>query len=337
MHLKSMPSKMLHFKTLDITGIHALTKYKQNINIFGEDMTNLTLDLVIEHLGQPIRKNGSEYEWQCPICKDRGKDNLKFNSQKGVLYCFADESHARTILRGIMRNHKDYLYSKDKKEYVNRIVEAEKYQENKITPEKQKIFLNYMFECNASLLNDSKVLEFLRNRRGITQETVSNTGMGIDKVKRHWTIPTFRYGTGELIGFEYRPPDLSKKGLCREKNTPTGLAEINCYTPQTEILVIVEGYFDGYALLQHLTEINQIAQYHIVTPSNGVQGLLRQIKCIDFRKYKRFELFIDNDETSRPIANKIIEQYPMFHNVELKCGCKDFNEHYLKCIKKERI
>ena len=337
MPLKPMPSKMLHFKTLDITGIHALTKYKQNINIFGEDMTNLTLDLVIEHLGQPIRKNGSEYEWQCPICKDRGKDNLKFNSQKGVLYCFADESHARTILRGIMRNHKDYLYSKDKKEYVNRIVEAEKYQENKITPEKQKIFLNYMFECNASLLNDSKVLEFLRNRRGITQETVSNTGMGIDKVKRHWTIPTFRYGTGELIGFEYRPPDLSKKGLCREKNTPTGLAEINCYTPQTEILVIVEGYFDGYALLQHLTEINQIAQYHIVTPSNGVQGLLRQIKCIDFRKYKRFELFIDNDETSRPIANKIIEQYPMFHNVELKCGCKDFNEHYLKCIKKERI
>ena len=336
MLLKSMPSKIVNFKTLDMTDIHALTKYKQNINIFGEDMTTLTLDLVIEHLGQPIRKNGSEYEWQCPICKDRGKDNLKFNSQKGVLYCFADESHARTILSGIMRNHKD-LYSKDKKEYVNRIVEAEKYQENKITPEKQKIFLNYMLECNASLLNDSKVLEFLRNRRGITQETVSNTGMGIDKVKRHWTIPTFRYGTGELIGFEYRPPDLSKKGLCREKNTPTGLAEINCYTPQTEILVIVEGYFDGYALLQHLTEINQIAQYHIVTPSNGVQGLLRQIKCIDFRKYKHFELFIDNDETSRPIANKIIEQYPMFHNVELKCGCKDFNEHYLKCIKKKGI
>ena len=298
-------------------------------------MKDLSFDLITKHLGLPVRKNGSEYEWQCPICKDRGKDNLKFNSQKGVLYCFADESHARTILRGIMRNHKDYLYAKDKKEYVNRIVEAEKYQENKITPEKQKIFLNYMLECNASLLNDSKVLEFLRNRRGITQETVSNTGMGIDKVKRHWTIPTFRYGTGELIGFEYRPPDLSKKGLCREKNTPTGLAEINCYTPQTEILVIVEGYFDGYALLQHLTEINQIAQYHIVTPSNGVQGLLKQIKVIDFRKYKRFELFIDNDETSRPIAHKIIEQYPMFHNVELNCGCKDFNEHYLKCIKQK--
>ena len=297
-------------------------------------MKDLTLDLIIEHLGQPIRKKGSEYEWQCPICKDRGKDNLKFNTSKGILYCFADESHAKTILSNIMRNHKD-LYPKDKKEGLNRIVETEKHQENKLTSEIQEKFLQYMFECNTELLNDSKVLEFLRKKRGITKETVSNTGMGIDKIKRHWTIPTFRYATSEIIGFEYRPPDLSKKGLCREKGTPTGLAEINCYTPQTEILVIVEGYFDGYALLQYLTETNQAAQYHIVTPSNGVQGLLKQIKVIDFRKYKHFELFIDNDETSRPIAQKIIDQYPMFHNVELNCGCKDFNEHYLKCIKQK--
>ena len=295
-------------------------------------MKDLTLDLIIEYLGQPIRKRGNEYEWQCPICKDSRKDNLKFNPSKGVLYCFADESHARTILSGIMKNHKD-LYSKDKKAGLNRFVAVNKPEENKITPEIQEKFLQYMLECNASLLNDSKVLEFLRKKRGITKETVSNTGMGIDKGKRHWTIPTFRYGTGEIIGFEYRPPDLSKKGLCREKGTPTGLAEINCYTPQTEILVIVEGYFDGYALLQHLTETNQIAQYHIVTPSNGVQGLLKQMKVINFNKYKHLELFIDNDETSRPIAHKIIEQYPMFHNVELECGCKDFNEHYLKCIK----
>lgn len=299
-------------------------------------MKDLTLDLIIEHLGQPIRRKGSEYEWQCPICKDTGMDNLKFNSQKGVLYCFADESHARSILSSIMKNHK-YLYSKDKKESLNRIVETEKQPGNNLTIETQEKFLQYMFECNTTLLNDNKVLEFLKKRRGITKETVSNTGMGIDKIKRRWTIPTFRYGTSEIIGFEYRPPDLSKKGLCREKGTPTGLAEINGYTPETEILVIVEGYFDGYVLLQHLTELNQIAQYHIVTPSNGVQGLLKQIKVIDFHKYKHFELFIDNDETSRPIANKIIEQYPMFHNVELKCGCKDFNEHYLKCIKKKGI
>lgn len=297
-------------------------------------MTDLTLDLIIEHLGQPIRKKGYEYEWQCPICRDTGKDNLKFNSSKGVLYCFADDSHARSILSSIMKSHKD-LSRADKQKRLNHSIEVNKSEENRITPEIQEKFLQYMLACNTELLSDSKVLEFLRKKRGITKETVINTGMGIDKVRRHWTIPTFRYGTSEIIGFEYRPPDLSKKGLCREKGTPTGLAEINCYTQQTEILVIVEGYFDGYALLQYLTETNQAAQYHIVTPSNGVQGLLKQMKVIDFNKYKHFELCIDNDETSRPIAHKIIEQYPMFHNVELRCGCKDFNEHYLKCIKQK--
>lgn len=299
-------------------------------------MTDLTLDLIIEHLGQPIRKKGYEYEWQCPICRDTGKDNLKFNSQKGILYCFANDSHARSILSSIMKAHKD-LSSADKQKRLNHSIEVNKPEENKITPEMQEKFLQYMLACNTELLSDSKVLEFLRKKRGITKETVINTGMGIDKVRRRWAIPTFRYGTSEIIGFEYRPPDLSKKGLCRAKGTPTGLAEINCYTPQTEILVIVEGYFDGYALLQYLTETNQAAQYHIVTPSNGVQGLLKQMKVIDFNKYKHFELCIDNDETSRPIAHKIIEQYLMFHNVELRCGCKDFNEHYLKCIKQKEI
>lgn len=297
-------------------------------------MTDLTLDLIIEHLGNPIRKRGCEYEWQCPICKDTGKDNLKFNSQKGILYCFANESHARTILSNIMRNQKD-LYLNNKKEGLNRPIEANKTQEDKLTPEVQEKFKQYMIECNTSLLNDSKVLDFLKKKRGINQETVSNTGMGIDKTKRRWVIPTFKYMCNEIIGFEYRPPDLSKKGLCREKGTPTGLAQINCYTPKTESLVIVEGYFDGYALLQYLTETNQSQNYHIVTPSNGVQGLLKQMRVIDFRKYKKFELFIDNDKTSCPIANKIIEEYPLFHKVELKCGCKDFNEHYLKCIKQK--
>ena len=44
-------------------------------------------------------------------------------------------------------------------------------------------------------------------------------------------------------------------------------------------------------------------------------------------------LFVDNDEVSRPIADKICAKYP-FENIRLTCGCKDFNEHYLRCIKK---
>ena len=114
---------------------------------------------------------------------------------------------------------------------------------------------------------------------------------------------------------------MSKNGLTREKDCPTCLAQINRYTDKTQILTVVEGYFDGYAL------------YHIVTPSNGVNGLIKQIDEIDFTKYKKFELFLDNDEAGERVANKILEKNPFFNRVRLTCGCKDFNEHYLKCIK----
>ena len=95
----------------------------------------------------------------------------------------------------------------------------------------------------------------------------------------------------------------------------------------------MEGYFDGYALFQYLTEMGKIDLYHIVTPSNGVNGLIKQIDEIDFTKYKKFELFLDNDEAGERVANKILEKNPFFNRVRLTCGCKDFNEHYLKCIK----
>ena len=61
-------------------------------------MINISLELLIEYLGQPRKKQGDEYIWQCPLCQDRGKDNLKFNVAKGVLYCFADNNHSKTIL-----------------------------------------------------------------------------------------------------------------------------------------------------------------------------------------------------------------------------------------------
>jgi len=60
---------------------------------------------------------------------------------------------------------------------------------------------------------------------------------------------------------------------------------------------------------------------------------LKQIDSIDFDKYKKFELFIDNDEPAQKVAIQILEKYPFFNRVELTCGCKDFNEHYMKCIK----
>ena len=295
-------------------------------------MNVLTLDILQNYLGEPESQSGDEYIWQCPLCKDTGRDNLKFNAAKGILWCFADESHAPQLLREILKKNKNKICFKH---FNNDYENTDRYKRF-FTIQKQMEFRTYMKECNEALQKSLMRVRFLRQKRGLTAVTVKAVKIGIDEYKKRWVIPTFQYSTERsniILGFEYRPLNLGKDGLKREKGTPTGLAMINSYKPTTKALVIVEGYFDGYALYQHLYKKRQLKYYHIVTPSNGVQSLLKHISQVDFAKYKKFFLYLDNDEEGNKVAAKIIDRYPMFQRILTHCGCKDFNEHYLKCIK----
>lgn len=258
-------------------------------------MKKILADNIIRHLGEPLKQQGNELIWQCPICMDRGKDNLKYNTAKNVLYCFANSNHARMILRKINNN-----YNKYNKKYLEYKIMPPKPAKVTATLTQKQItdFENYMYKCNKSLLLDKKLLKFLYEKRGITPTTVSMTKLGYDKAKQIWTIPTIRYSCNnfQVTGFEFRPKDLSKNGLYRTKGTPNGLAMINSYHGFIDTLCIIEGYFDGYALLQHLAEQKEDKYYHIITPSNGVQALLKYLSEIDYSKYKQFYLFIDNDD-----------------------------------------
>lgn len=295
-------------------------------------MNRLTLDILLNCFGEPESQSGDEYIWQCPLCKDTGRDNLKFNTAKGILWCFADESHAPQLLREILKRNKNKICFKP---FNNDYENTDRYKKF-FTIQKQMEFRTYMKECNEALQKSLMRIRFLHQKRGLNTVTVKAVKIGIDEYKKRWVIPTFQYSTQKsniILGFEYRPLNLGKDGLRREKGAPKGLAMINSYKSTTEALVIVEGYFDGYALLQYLHETRQLKYYHIVTPPNGVQSLLKYISQVDFAKYKKFFLYLDNDEEGNKVAAKIIERYPMFQRILTPCGCKDFNEHYLKCIK----
>lgn len=294
-------------------------------------INNLKLELLTEVLGEPEKQSGDEYLWQCPLCKDTGRDNLKFNAVKGILWCFANESHAPQILKEILKKGRINLKpaNADYNSY-DRYMHI-------FSMQKQIEFKIYMQECNEKLLTIDILPSILLKKRGLNLSTARDVKLGVDMNKKRWVIPTFQYSTeraNTILGFEYRPFNFSKDGLTREKGTPTGLAMINLYKPTMEVLAVVEGYFDGYALYQHLKEQKQIQYYHIVTPSNGIQSLLKHISQVDFSKYKRFCLYVDNDEEGNKVAEKIMAQYPIFERVTTTCGCKDFNEHYMKCIKK---
>ncbi len=293
-------------------------------------LENITLEKLTDYLGNDYKKQGNELVWQCPICNDTHRDNLKYNKKKNVLTCFADHRHAGMILSDILKANRD-LYQKDKKPTLKLIVAAENKNNLIYTEEMQEKFILYMCACNETLLNHNKSLEFLYKKRGINKNTVEFTGLGIDLKKRVWVIPTLEYLTNKIIGFEYRPSDLSKKGLHREKGMPINLAEINCYTPSAEVLAILEGYFDCYVFYQFLKDKKQADYYHICTPSNGANSLIKQIKSVDFTKYKKFILFLDNDETGQKIGQQIKNEYPIFEIY--KTNCKDFNDYYLNYIK----
>ncbi len=299
----------------------------------------LSLDLIQRHLGPYERKVGSEYEWQCPICTQNGgdthKDNLRYNEKKNVLYCFSDENHSREILSEIYKSEWQELKqnANTNKTYIKDGLKA-KAQSDK------EFFKTYQEFCSFSLEQEQgEYANILMQKRGLTAQTALDVGLGIDIQKNIWVIPTFKYTTStnpddyEITSFEYRPLNFSKEGLYREKGTKLGLAMINAYGDKTEIIVIVEGYFDGYTLLQFLTEKGQADFYHIVSCSHGVKSLLKEVSEIDFKKYKKHYLFIDNDDDGRKCASEIMKKYPFMENFVLPCGCKDFNEHYLKCIK----
>lgn len=293
-------------------------------------INKLSLELLTTVLGEPEKQSGDEYLWQCPLCKDTGRDNLKFNAVKGILWCFANESHAPQILKEILKKSRINLKP------ANADYNSYDRYKHIFSMQKQIEFKIYMQECNEKLLTIDILPSILLKKRGLNLSTARDVKLGVDMNKKRWVIPTFQYSTeraNTILGFEYRPFNFSKDGLTREKGTPTGLAMINSYKPTMEVLVVVEGYFDGYALYQHLKEQKQIQYYHIVTPSNGIHALLKHISQIDFSKYKRFCLYVDNDEEGNKVAEKIIAQYQIFERVTTDCGCKDFNEHYLKCIK----
>lgn len=309
----------------------------------------LTYELLESYLG-PGRREYDEYVWQCPICAQAGgdthKDNLKFNTKKGLFHCFADREHSCSLLSDIYKQEWEEI--KESKRITKRssmnMVNKINAENKELTKEKMAELKQYLMQSVEFLINDKVgyIAMGLKELRGLTIETAKQVHLGYDFENARWVIPTFKYSTSinpvdiELIGFEYRPTDFSKNGLRREKDMPTALAMINMFNEKTEVLVIVEGYFDGYALYQHLSELNKIDYYHIVTCSNGVQSLPKQVDEINFSKYKQCHLFIDNDEAGRKAAKEILKKRPFIRDVILSCDCKDFNEHYIKCIKKQK-
>lgn len=299
-------------------------------------MTEISLELLIQYLGQPNKAHSNQIYWQCPYCaavgEDSSKNNLTYSKSKKIVKCFANDSHSKSLLKDMSLSNKAAIPSYN---YNRGFSEPTK---PSIDECKRQNFLSYLHRCNENLLQNNAALDLIFNKRGINKSTVESCKIGLDKGFSRWIFPTFEFNCNneQLInGFEYRCYDLGKKGLHREKNTPTCMAMVNSYTPDKSCLVILEGYLDAYAFFNHIQEQGQLAYYHIATPSNGVSNIVSLVKSIEhyFNNYKRIYLYLDSDDIGCKKMAELTQRYPFIESKIMACGCKDFNEHYLKCIK----
>lgn len=312
----------------------------------------LTLNDITDHLGQPRTKIGTELIWQCPICMDKSKDNLHYNPNKNILWCFANEEHSKVILSEIMKK------KHEEKKMSN--VEIPKYVKC------QEQYLMYQILCNDALLGkfnkdwisalnnagmleeneyDSyldlinsdkpqKAREYLKQQRGINISTIEQTGLGFDFYARKWVIPIFDMSCN-LVGFRYRGALFSEKKVWTEKGTPKTLARF--YGADTaKTCYCVEGEWDSLIMVQWLLENNQ-KDFMVVSPSNGASSLLSVMPQLQLNKFEQIKLIMDNDSAGDKATEEVLKTYPMVvdgRGFLKQSGINDINDFYLKKVVK---
>lgn len=279
----------------------------------------LTEQMVINHLGQPVKREGRELLFQCPECakigNDKSKNNLKYNVSSNVLWCFADKDHAPEICTEIyLKNKPERQYTQDTKQWMINREEYHLYQD----------------ECNTALMANNKALNYLYEHRLINPFTVKHCGIGYDFEDNKWVFPTYTLDH-VLKGFEYRTGDFTQKKIWKEKDTPSCLAHIYGKS-KNKYLYIVEGFLDAYLFIQSVDYNEDVTVY---TPSNGCGSLKKCISEVNFCNFDKVFLIMDMDEAGQKAAKEVISEYPNIINKELeftpeqiKLGMNDFTDYW---------
>src|SRR5574344_1207449 len=167
----------------------------------------LTEQMVINHLGQPVKKQGNELVFQCPICMDKGKDNLKYNTAKNVLHCFADDTHAPLICKEIYKKNlppkveqtselpKYIKYAEELLMYWNmtndmllgNTFDTSVFEDICSNDEEIKKYLTKYHENKST-----DALNYLFQQRGLSPFCVIKSGLGYDFVDNKWVFPIRR-------------------------------------------------------------------------------------------------------------------------------------------------
>ena len=294
------------------------------------ELENVTLADIREVLGQNGKKSGSNWVFQCPICRDSSADNLVVKGNGAYIHCFscANNEGGRYILTEI---EKKRAQEREKEKLVTG-TERLRF----LDKELQEQYIEYMWIANDLLLKNQELLDFLYEKRGIDRQTVFDCGIGFDDTENHWVIPIFSLTYDAMImGFEYRLKHFGKYAngskVRREKGYITDICKV-WGRDKAKTLIIAEGFWDAYCLHQYLRNLGD-DDHTIYSCSNGVTSLVNVMNRICFANFNEVKLILDTDEAGSKVTNEIINRYPFIQDKReflFKGDYKDVNEWLLK-------
>lgn len=286
-------------------------------------MLDVTLEQLINILGKPTKKIGHQYYFRCPSCSQNGGDtsgdNLLFNERKGLLKCFACDDGARHVLHLL-------------KQKTNNIaaIPTPHRRETPIWWQANNTNLwQYWGEAYQEMTED---VRYWLNSSGINDETIDEWMIGFDsnpsivKIGPCVCFPMISINhDSKLVGFELR--QVGKEKIIRHTyDSPKCLCLINDNLMATK-LIICEGFKDAYSFMQLLKVKKQKEDFTILTPSHGVNSIIDGLADVDFTRYKKCFLLLDNDKAGSEVTEAIIQKYPFFKDTRhLLRGYKDVNE-----------
>lgn len=179
-----------------------------------------------------------------------------------------------------------------------------------------------------SLWNNDEAVGYLRDERGLTDETIKHFKLGYDSERNAISIPIFKGDDLVNIKYRYLKPDKNK--YTGEKGAETWLyneAGIQAGLKKNAVLV-VEGEFD-------LMSVWQSGIDNVVSPASGKDSYGVWIELID--NVPRVWLAYDNDEGGKQTSKQFAERLGVEKCYEVKYpdGIKDANEYFKSHTKEE--
>lgn len=199
-------------------------------------------------VGRP--NDDGEVRGYCPICEDPDDSkspSASFNFKEGIFTCFSQcgGMSVRSLVN-MMKQGGDFENKEDKKAKVRNIQDApSKAAAGKLPSEDR------LEEFVEALLSGREHLRVMREKRGLTKDTIEEYQLGWDG--HRYTIPV-RNRKGELVNVRRYDPK-AKQGKDKMKSWSTGTGSRRLFLPDildhSDTVIITEGEMDAVIGRQH--------------------------------------------------------------------------------------